>query len=325
MPMADVLTAAVSTLSADFGNEETPILGALGTVYRWLATDGVAIAIWVVGAAILIRFIRWGAYRYGERLERDFTESDLLIRSERAKHLRAVMQVVTWTLIVMVALFCGIKILGILNIPITGLVGPGAVIGAALGFGAQRVVQDLLAGFFVVTEKQYGYGDLVSLMVTGGRDADGTVEDVTLRVTKIRTSDGEVVTVPNGQIITATNLSKDWARAVVDVPIPADADVSRVTELLEQVGKDFFDDPRMHSLLLDAPAPLGVTDLELDSLTIRMVARTLPGKQFEISRALRVRIVRRLAAAGITVVPTTVASQAAPPTSVVGGGERTDV
>ena len=92
--------------------------------------------------------------------------------------------------------------------PITSLVGPSAVIGAALGFGAQRVVQDLLAGFFVVTEKQYGFGDVVNLAVTGGANKQGTVEDVTLRVTKLRTSDGEVVTVPNGQIITATNLSR---------------------------------------------------------------------------------------------------------------------
>ena len=104
------------------------------------------------------------------------------------------------------------------------LVAPAAVLGAALGFGAQRVVQDLLSGFFVITEKQYGFGDLVALTVAGiAAPAEGTVEDVTLRVTKLRSSDGEVFTIPNGQIVKTMNLSKDWARAVIDIPVPTTA------------------------------------------------------------------------------------------------------
>lgn len=86
------------------------------------------------------------------------------------------------------------------------------MLGAALGFGAQRIVQDLLSGFFIITEKQYGFGDLVQLTLGSANDAMGTVEDVTLRVTKLRTSDGEVFTIPNGQIMKSLNLSKDWAR-----------------------------------------------------------------------------------------------------------------
>ncbi len=85
------------------------------------------------------------------------------------------------------------------------------MLGAAFGFGAQRIVQDLLSGFFIITEKQYGFGDLVELTVATGT-AVGTVEDVTLRVTKLRTSDGEVVTVPNGQIVKSLNQSRDWGR-----------------------------------------------------------------------------------------------------------------
>ena len=298
----------------------------IGRFYVWLVTDGLEILLWILAAAIVIRFIRWNADRYGARVEDEFQDSDQIVRTERTKHMRAVVQVVSWVFIVIVALICGVHIMGVFNIPITGLVGPGAVLGAALGFGAQRVVQDLLAGFFEVTEKQYGYGDVVSLMVTGGGFADGTVEDVTLRVTKLRTSDGEMVTVPNGQIIKATNLSKDWARAVVDVPIPAEADIGRVNDILEEVGQEFFDDPRMHRLMLDAPTPLGVIDLELEAITVRMVARTLPGKQFEIARALRILIVRRLAAEGITVaLGREVQAQSAPPATLQpSGGDRGD-
>jgi len=90
----------------------------------------------------------------------------------------------------------------------------GGVIGVALGFGAQRIVQDVLSGFFMVAEHQYGFGDLVRLNVTGvANSVTGTVEEVTLRITRVRTPDGEVVTTPNGQIVQVINLSRDWARA----------------------------------------------------------------------------------------------------------------
>lgn len=274
----------------------------IGRFYEWAATTGLEILIWILGGLLVIRFIKWGAEGYAARLKTQFDSSDLIVQSEDAKHRRALVDVVAWTLIVIVVIIEIIRILVVLGVPITGLAGPGAVLGAALGFGAQRIVQDILAGFFVVAEKQYGYGDVVSLSVTGGA-AEGTVEDVTLRMTKLRTGEGEVITVPNGQIIKATNLSKDWARAVVDVPVPADADIALVNETLDRVGDSFYAQRQWHDLLLDSPSPLGVTDLELDSITVRIVARTLPGKQFDVSRALRIDIVRALAREGITVAP----------------------
>ena len=120
----------------------------------------------------------------------------------------------------MICVMVLVKITEILAFPIGSLVAPAAVIGAALGFGAQRIVQDLLSGFFIITEKQYGFGDLVSLTGRYRRRREGTVEDVTLRITKLRTTDGEMYTIPNGQIVKSLNLSKDWARAVVDIPVP---------------------------------------------------------------------------------------------------------
>ncbi|MFT4042878.1 MAG: mechanosensitive ion channel family protein [Gordonia sp. (in: high G+C Gram-positive bacteria)] len=275
----------------------------IGRAYVWLATSGLEIFIWILGAILVIRFIRWSADKYAARLASQFDNSDLIVQTEDAKHRRALVDVVAWSLIVAVGVVVIIRILVVLGVPISGLTGPGAVVGAALGFGAQRVVQDILAGFFVVAEKQYGYGDVVSLTVTANGIAEGTVEDVTLRITRLRTTEGEVITVPNGQIIKASNLSKDWARAVVDVPIPADADISVAHDVLADVGHAFYDDPQWHDILLDAPSPLGVTSLELDSATVRIVTRTLPGKQFEVSRALRVKIVQALAHAGITVAP----------------------
>jgi moderate conductance mechanosensitive channel len=122
---------------------------------------------------------------------------------------------------------------------------------------------------------------------------------VTLRVTRLRSSDGEVLTLPNGQIVKTVNLSKDWARAVVDFPVSTNADLNRVNEVLHQECEHAMDDPVLGELLLDAPTVMGVESIEVDTVTVRVVARTLPGKQFEAGRRLRVLVIRALASAGI--------------------------
>jgi moderate conductance mechanosensitive channel len=122
---------------------------------------------------------------------------------------------------------------------------------------------------------------------------------VTLRVTRLRSSDGELFTIPNGQIVKTVNLSKDWARAVVDIPVSTSADLNRVNEVLRQECEHALDNPLLGELLLDAPTVMGVERIEVDTVTLRMVARTLPGKQFEAGRQLRVLVIRALARAGI--------------------------
>jgi small-conductance mechanosensitive channel len=121
---------------------------------------------------------------------------------------------------VLVYCVAAVLVVARLGIPLTGLVAPATIIGVAFGLGGQRIVQDVLAGFFIIAERQYGFGDLVRVSTTGVvGDATGTVEDVNLRVIRLRSVDGEVIIVPNGQIARTVNLSRDWARAVVDVPI----------------------------------------------------------------------------------------------------------
>lgn len=253
----------------------------------------------VLLAMLIARFVNWSAQKVTRRIDADFQESDALVRSETAKHRQAVASVISWVTIALVFVVVLVQITSILAIPIGSLVAPAAVIGAALGFGAQRIVQDLLSGFFIITEKQYGFGDLVTLTLGSANDATGTVEDVTLRITKLRTSDGEVFTIPNGQIMKSLNLSKDWARAVVDVPVPATADLNKVNELLHAVCESAMDDPEMKELLLDAPQLMGVETIELDTVNMRIVARTLPGKQFEVGRRLRLLVVAAFSRAGI--------------------------
>jgi small conductance mechanosensitive channel len=189
-----------------------------------------------------------------------------------------------------------------LGVPLTSLVAPATVAGVALGFGAQRVVQDVLAGFFIVAERQYGFGDSIRISSLGATTGVvGVVEEVTLRVTRLRTVSGEVVFVPNGQIVQVTNLSRDWARAVIDVPVPATADISEVTAKLREVGENAFHDDQLRPLLLDEPSVMGLESISVDQFVIRMVARTLPGKQFDVSRVLRERVAVALGRLGVDV------------------------
>jgi moderate conductance mechanosensitive channel len=127
--------------------------------------------------------------------------------------------------------------------------------------------------------------------------------DVSLRTTQMRTVNGEVVITPNGQIVQATNLSRDWARAVVDVPVPTTADVSQVTAILQHVGIEAYADEVLRPLLLDEPSVMGVESIQVDQINIRVVARTLPGKQFDVGRELRARIAAALRKEGIIVAP----------------------
>jgi len=271
-----------------------------GPIGEWVITKGLRIVMLLIAAVLAARFVTWVAQRVTRRLDVGFTESDALVRSEATKHRQAVASVISWVSIAIICVVVVVQLTTIMNLSVGSLVAPAAVLGAALGFGAQRVVQDLLGGFFIIIEKQYGFGDLVSLTVAGiAAEARGTVEDVTLRVTKLRSSDGEVFTIPNGQIVKTVNLSKDWARAVVDIPVSTSVDLNRVNAVLHQECEHALDDAVLGELLLDAPTVMGVESIEIDTLTLRLVARTLPGKQFEAGRQLRVMVIRALARAGI--------------------------
>ena len=276
-------------------------------VVDWLSGRGLEVVLIILGSVLLARFVAWVGRRITDRIDNRFTGGDVLVRSEAAKHRHSLTQVLTWAAIVLIYSISVFFVLDRLGVPVTGLVAPATVLGVGLGFGAQRIVGDVLAGFFIITERQYGFGDVVAIQVLGGMEAaSGTVEDVTLRITRLRSADGEVLTVPNGQIVKVTNRSRDWARAVVDVPIPTSVDVNLVNEILREVGRDAFRDPALRPLLLDPPSVMGVESLGLDQVNVRMVARTLPGKQFEVGRDLRARVVLAFRQEGITVpTPTT--------------------
>ena len=148
----------------------------------WLRSSGLEIVLLVLGALLLARFVTWSGRRITERIDAASTDGDALVRSEAAKHRQAVTQVLTWVAIALIWSITGVLILDRLGVPVASLVAPAAVLGAALGFGAQQVVRDLIAGFFIIVERQYGFGDVVHISAVGFTEgATGTIEEVALR------------------------------------------------------------------------------------------------------------------------------------------------
>jgi len=274
----------------------------LPDVPKWFTGSGLEILLIVLAVILLTRFATSFKAVIIKRIDSGDLEADALVRSEAAKHRHALADVLTWTALVIMYCVAGLQIVARLGVPLTGLVAPAAVAGVALGFGAQRLVQDLLAGFFIIAERQYGFGDLISIAIPGiPGGVIGTVEDVTLRVTKVRTANGEIIFTSNSQIVQLTNLSRDWARVVVDVPVPLSVDIGHISEILREVGRRAYADQELHSQLLDAPAVMGVQSIEVDQIHVRIVARTLPGRQFLAGLALRGRIAAALRREGIHV------------------------
>jgi small conductance mechanosensitive channel len=280
----------------------------LDDLSQWARGSGLQIVLLVTGASLGTRFITWVRDRVTARIDASAgSGGDAVVRSEEAKHRHAVAQVLTWLVIVLVYSVTGLLVLQRLGVPLTSLVAPATVAGVALGFGAQRLVQDFLAGFFILAERQYGYGDVIQIAPTGQTSGvTGTVEDITLRSTTLRMAGGEVLMIANGQIPQVINLSRDWARAVIDVAVPADSDIAAVTEVLRTVGNEALTDPKLKALLLDAPTVMGVETIDVDSVKLRMVARTLPGRQFEVARELRTRVAMVLHSRGVNVQATAV-------------------
>jgi moderate conductance mechanosensitive channel len=185
-------------------------------------------------------------------------------------------------------------ILGTVGVNLTPLLAGATVIGATLGFGAQSMVRDLLAGLLMTVEGQFDIGDTI-----GVGDTTGTVEDLTLRVTRLRSDDGTVWYVPNGEIRKLANSSRGWAQATVDVPVPVAASVETVLDTIRAAAQSVAGDARYSSLCLDPPRVWGVVANAADTFTCRVSVRTLTGEREHVARILREEISVRLQAADV--------------------------
>ncbi len=206
--------------------------------------------------------------------------------ASRAETLAAVLKSLSTAAIYGIAV---LTVLGEFGINLGPLIAGAGIVGVALGFGAQSLVKDFLSGIFMLVEDQYGVGDIVDL-----GEANGVVEVVTLRTTRVRDVNGTVWHVPNGQITRVGNKSQQWARALIDVSVAYGTEVRRAQDIIKEVADGLWHDPDWQREILEEPELWGVESLGVDGIDIRLVVKTKPSSQFKVARELRVRIKERL-------------------------------
>ena len=208
--------------------------------------------------------------------------ADTSRRSQRATALAFVLSNAASVTIFTVA---GVIVLGDLGLNLAPVLASAGVLGIAIGFGAQNLVQDFLAGIFILLEDQYGVGDIVDI-----GSVTGAVEAVSLRITRLRDVDGVVWHIRNGTIRKAGNETHGWARAVVDFPVPYRMPVAAARGSLERAAVGMWEEPAWHAMILDRPQVWGVEDVSADRVLIRVAARTAPQGKAEVARELRERL-----------------------------------
>lgn len=189
-----------------------------------------------------------------------------------------------------------LMIVGELGLNLAPLIAGAGIAGIAFGFGAQSLVKDVLSGFFMLLEDQFGVGDVVDV-----GEASGAVEKVTLRTTTVRDISGTLWHVPNGQILRVGNKSQLWARALLDIAVAYGSDVDEACEVIKRTADELWRDPAYAPVVKEEPEVLGVESFAADGVTLRMTIKTEPAAQFRVERELRSRIKRALEEAGIEI------------------------
>jgi len=190
---------------------------------------------------------------------------------------------------IVVSIVAALLVLDQLGVNLAPILAGASIVGVAVGFGAQSLVRDFLSGFFILAEDQFGVGDVVTLS-----DTTGTVEEVNLRVTRLRSLDGTTWFVPNGEIRRVGNAAKDWSRAIVDVLVPSSVDLAQATDAVRQAVSALAGDPEWESSMLERPEVLGVESFSVDGATVRTMVKTTPAARAPLARALRAAIDAKL-------------------------------
>jgi small conductance mechanosensitive channel len=199
------------------------------------------------------------------------------------------------TVTFVIALVTILTVMGIVGINLAPVLATAGVGGVALGFGAQSLVKDFLSGVFMILEDQYGVGDVVD---TG--EAVGTVEEVSLRVTRVRDGQGVVWYIRNGEIVRIGNKSQGWSTAVVDLPVAYSENLEKVIPLIREVVHRLDEDEQWQDKLLEEPQVVGVESMTGSVVTIRVLAKTAPEQQYGVSREIRERVKSAFDENGIT-------------------------
>jgi small conductance mechanosensitive channel len=234
---------------------------------------------------------RIGAVRRGVPNALKATEETSIRAEQRIEALTSLLRSLVTFVIWLIA---GIMILGELGLDLAPLIAGAGVIGIALGFGAQSLVKDFLSGIFILVEDQFGVGDNIDV----DQQVSGICEGVSLRTTRLRSVDGTVWHVPNGEIRIVGNRSQIWSRSLLDLEVAYDTDIERAKEVIKTAADGYW---KEESSILEEPEMWGVEQLGASAIVLRLVVKTTPSEQWRVSRELRQRIKQAFDADGIEI------------------------
>jgi small conductance mechanosensitive channel len=260
---------------------EQEFLRILNLLKEWAYAHLPRIIMIIIGAWIVIRASRLA----GRRILVYTEDEDPSTRSEREKRAETLVNIINSTIKIFIYIIACFMILREVGVDIAPLLAGVGIAGLAIGFGAQTLVKDFLTGFFILMENQYRVGDVVKI-----GDHAGLVERINMRTTILRDLEGVVHTVPNGEVQSVKNLTHGWSRVVLGIGVAYKEDVDQVIEVLQEVGKKMRGEERYRQLMIEDPQVLGVDNFGESEVTIKMIAKTLPLKQWEVARELRRRI-----------------------------------
>jgi small-conductance mechanosensitive channel len=248
-------------------------------VRDWLLTNGLRITFIFAVSVIAFRWLK--ALR--ARLER--LMAGAAPTEEQAQRAATLARVIHSTTLVIIVTIAGLMILRELGLDISPLIAGASVVGVAVGLGAQTLIKDIIGGLFILLEDQFAVGDAIQVGNIGG-----SVEKMTLRATSLRDLEGTLHVIPNGEMRIVSNRTKGWSRAIVDLGVAYEEDIGRVVAALGQIGRDLYQHEEFAPLLLEEPTVSGVEALGDWAVTVRIMVRTKPGKQWDVGRELRRRI-----------------------------------
>ena len=256
------------------------VIVVLALVLRWVLLRS-------IGRAVEVTLARADARRAREpgRAERVLARATGVDHERHRQRTLTMASLLRSIITIVIALVTILTIMSTLGIDLAPVLATAGVGGVALGFGAQSLVKDFLSGIFMILEDQYGVGDVID---TG--EATGTVEEVTLRVTRLRDGTGVVWYIRNGEIVRIGNRSQGWATALVDIPVAYSENLERVIPLIRSVVHAIDESPEWKDKLLEEPSVVGVESMTGSTVTIRVVAKTVPQEQYGLSREIRERV-----------------------------------
>ena len=259
------------------------IQNIIQTMIPWLMNHGIKIILIFIGASIFIRILKI----FIEKAIRKLIKPEQVAKDPEAEKKRedTLIRIFNSTVSVLIWAVAFMMVLSEFGIDAGPLIAGAGIMGVAVGFGAQYMVRDFLAGLFIMLENQYRVGDVIKVAGIGGK-----VEDITLRKTVLRDIDGVVHHVPNGEIKVASNKSQEFSRVHLKIGVAYKEDIDRVSAVLNQVCAELAKDEQWKEKITKAPEVVGVDDLADSAVIIKILGDTLPLEQWGVGRELRKRI-----------------------------------